>query len=82
MKKKILLSLVACFIAAGSLIGYNFSENNYNMDISLADISIMAQADGEQPNTDDCVPDDNYDCIALHPTDPDKDVTKENHKWE
>ncbi len=47
MKKKILISLVACFIAAGSFIGYNFAQNNHNMDISLADISAMAQADGE-----------------------------------
>ncbi|MFW5700465.1 MAG: hypothetical protein ACOCWM_02145 [Cyclobacteriaceae bacterium] len=54
MKKKILLSLVACFIAAGSFIGYNFAENNHNMDISLADISVMAQADGESGGTTTC----------------------------
>ena len=47
MKKKILISLVACFIAAGSFVHYNFAQNNYNMDISLADISVMAQADPE-----------------------------------
>ncbi|MFW5879692.1 MAG: hypothetical protein ACOCUV_02600 [bacterium] len=45
MKKKILLSLVACFIAAGSFIGFNFADNNHNTDISLADISVMAQAE-------------------------------------
>ncbi len=44
-----LISLVACFIAAGSFIGYNFADNNHNMDVSLADISVMAQADGELP---------------------------------
>ncbi len=48
-----LISLVACFIAAGSFIGYNFSENNHNMDVSLADISVMAQADGESGNGKD-----------------------------
>ncbi len=42
-----LISLVACFIAAGSFVHYNFSQNNHNTDISLADISVMAQADGE-----------------------------------
>jgi len=52
MKKKMLISLVACFIAAGSFIGYNFSENNHNMDISLADISVMAKAGEEDDN--DC----------------------------
>jgi hypothetical protein len=47
MKKKILLSLVACFIAAGSFIHFNLAQYNNNSDISLADISVMAQADGE-----------------------------------
>ena len=47
MKKKILISLVACFIAAGSFIGYNLTENTSKLDVSLADISVMAQADGE-----------------------------------
>ena len=50
MKKKILISLVACFIAAGSFIGYNLTENTSRLDVSLADISVMAQADGENGN--------------------------------
>ena len=49
MKKKILISLVACFIAAGSFIGYNLTENTSRLDVSLADISVMAQADAENP---------------------------------
>ena len=52
MKNKIIISLVACFIAAGSFVHYNFSQNNHNNDISMADISVMAQADGE--SGDDC----------------------------
>jgi hypothetical protein len=52
------------------------------MDVSLADIGVMAQASGEQPNTDDCIPDDNYDCEALHPTDPELDKIRYDHKWE
>lgn len=47
MKKKILISLVACFIAAGSIIHFNLAENISRMNVSLADISVMAQADGE-----------------------------------
>ena len=47
MKKKMLISLVACFIAAGSFVHYNLAQNYHNMDVSLADISVMAQADGE-----------------------------------
>ena len=54
MKKKILLSLVACFIAATSVLHFNFSQNDYNMDFSLADISVMAKADGESGNPWPC----------------------------
>lgn len=49
MKKNVLISLVACFIALGSFVHYNFSQDNHNTDISLADISVMAQAEGENP---------------------------------
>jgi len=48
MKKKILISLIACFIAAGSVIHFNLAQNASMLDVSLADISVMAQADGEQ----------------------------------
>ncbi len=47
MKKKILLSLAACFIAAGSFINLHMRQNNNNTDFSLADFAAMAQADGE-----------------------------------
>jgi hypothetical protein len=48
MKNKILISLVACFVAAGSFLHFNLALNNNNSDISLADISVMAQADIEE----------------------------------
>ena len=51
MKKKILLSLVACFIAATSALHFNFTQNDHNMDFSLADISVMAQANPENGDT-------------------------------
>ena len=47
MKKKIILALTACLFAAGTIIHYNLAENTSRMDVSLADISVMAQADGE-----------------------------------
>ncbi len=47
MKKKIILALTACLFAAGSIIHYNLAENTSRLDVSLADISVMAQADGE-----------------------------------
>ncbi len=47
MKKKIILALTACLFAAGSIINMHLAQNNNYTDISLADISVMAQADGE-----------------------------------
>ena len=47
MKKKIILTLTACLFAAGSIINMHLAQNDQNTDISLADISVMAQADGE-----------------------------------
>ncbi len=47
MKKKIILALTACLFAAGSIINMHLAQNNHNTDISLADISVMAQAVGE-----------------------------------
>ena len=47
MKKKIILALTACLFATVSIINMHLAQNNHNMDISLADISVMAQAGGE-----------------------------------
>jgi hypothetical protein len=47
MKKKIILTLTICLFAAGSIFNMNLAQNDQNMDISLADISIMAQAEDE-----------------------------------
>ena len=63
MKKKIILALTACLFAAGTIINMHLAQNNHNTDISLADISVMAQAGGEHgggfayccPSYDDCV---------------------------
>ncbi len=53
MKKKIILALTACLFAAGSIINIHLAQNNHNLDVSLADIAVMAQADGESGNGDD-----------------------------
>ncbi len=47
MKKKIILALTVCLFASGTIINMHLAQNNHNMDISLADISVMAQAGGE-----------------------------------
>jgi hypothetical protein len=47
MKKKIIITFTICLFAAGSIFNMNLALNDQNMDISLADISIMAQAEPE-----------------------------------
>ena len=50
MKKKIILALTACLFAAGSIINVHLAQNDHNLDVSLADISVMAQAETEDPD--------------------------------
>ena len=47
MKMKIILALTACLFAAGSIINVHMAQNDHNLDASLADISVMAQADSQ-----------------------------------
>ncbi len=72
MKKKIILALIACLFAAGSIINMHLAQNSHAMDVSLADISVMAQADGEHgggtayccPNFFDCEVRNGYLCVT------------------
>ena len=52
MKKKIILALTACLFATGSILNMHLAQNDQNTNISLADISVMAQADGESGDCD------------------------------
>ena len=47
MKKKFLFMMVACFIAATSVLHFNFTQTDHNLDFSMADFAAMAQADPE-----------------------------------
>ena len=47
MKTKFKFLLVTCLIAAVAITGFNFVQNGSNIDVSLADIAVMAKADGE-----------------------------------
>ena len=48
-------------------------------DLMLANVEALATP--EQPNTNDCISDPNYDCEALHPTDPSQDKRGDNARW-
>ncbi|MFW5835532.1 MAG: hypothetical protein ACOCU3_01115 [bacterium] len=54
MKKRIILALTVCLFAAGSIINMHLAQNDHNTDMSLADISVMAQADGEIGDCTNC----------------------------
>ncbi len=54
MIKKLILIVTVCLFAAGSIINMHLAQNDQNTDISLADISVMAQADGESGGTTTC----------------------------
>ena len=47
MKRKIKILLVSCIIASAAVTGFNQAQENRKMDVSLADIAVMARADGE-----------------------------------
>jgi len=47
MKTKIKILIVSCMIATAAITGFNFAQNGSNIDVSLADIAVMAKADPE-----------------------------------
>lgn len=47
MKNKIRFIVLACFITAVAVTGVNLSQTHSSLDVSLADISILAQAEAE-----------------------------------
>ena len=49
MKNKIIIALTACLFSAGTIINIHLAQNDHNMDFSLADISVMALEDPENP---------------------------------
>ena len=47
MKTKIKILIVSCVIAAAAVTGFNLAQNSNNMNVTLADIAVMARAGGE-----------------------------------
>ena len=79
MKKyKKTVATVICVLLAGILLGFSMRETNSSI---IFDDNVEALVQIEQPNIDDCVSDPEWTCIALHPTDPDKDKEKPFSRW-
>jgi hypothetical protein len=51
-EKKIIITFTICLFAVGSIFNMHMAQNDQNMDISLADISVMAQASGDDDRLD------------------------------
>jgi hypothetical protein len=81
MKKKIIFAFILSSIITIMLINLSFSPICSNSRIDLYKLTSLVFADAEQPNTDDCIDDENRACEALHPTDPSKDDVRENAIW-
>ena len=71
---------VTSLIMLASVTGFiSYEQVNIN-DLLNANVDALAQNE-TQPDLSDCVYDENYQCIALHPTDPNKDQVKDNARW-
>lgn len=80
MKKKTIIILFAAILfVAGSIFTVRCVRDRNSSPLFLANFEALVQI--EQPNINDCVDDPEYTCIALHPTDPDKDLEKPYSRW-
>ena len=78
-KKSILAVSIAILLLVSSIITMRFVRERNSSPLFLANFEALVQV--EQPNINDCVYDPDYTCIALHPTDPDKDQEKPYSRW-
>ena len=76
MKRKIRFIIVACFIAGVAATGFNISQNHKSLDVSLADLAVMAKADGESGG--DCL---GSTYIDRHPKTGNTFYCEANGKW-
>ena len=79
MKKKLILAASAAIVAAAAMCGMYAATDSKVDDLFESNVEALAQV--EQPDTIMCIYDPNYDCEALHPTDPDKDNIRYYAKW-
>ncbi len=79
MKKTIILSIAFVCIALGiSLSSYLAMRENIS---SMAVANAEALTGVEQPDVADCISDPDFNCEALHPTDPSKDKLRLRARW-
>lgn len=80
MSNKVVLTVSTTIVVLAMIVGMKAMMSKMEIDCMLY-ANIEALAGDEQPNTVMCIFDPNYDCEALHPTDPDKDQIRYYAKW-
>ena len=77
MKKLIYSLLTALLLVAAAVVLHK--TNTGDQELFQANVEALTAV--EQPNVKDCIEDPNYDCEALHPTDPSKDQYRPHARW-
>ena len=77
MKKLIYSLLTALLLVAAAVVLHK--TNTGDQELFQANVEALTAV--EQPNVKDCIEDPNYDCEALHPTDPSKDQYRQHARW-
>ena len=82
-RKELYKSLVSVLfiVTAVSVLGVASLKSRPDYSKLVVD-NVEALTGIEQPNVADCVPDPDYACEALHPTDSTKDMIREYARWE
>ncbi|MBO5181366.1 MAG: hypothetical protein J6B92_05705 [Paraprevotella sp.] len=80
MMKKLILGVAIVFAALG------YQKTCYNCDESqliTENVEALSQQEEkpQQPDVKDCVEEIGTTCIALHPTDPSKDIERPDAAW-
>ena len=78
MKKIVITISAVAVMAVAAACAFCTVKANENPFLN-ANVEALARI--EQPDVNNCITDPNYDCEALHPTDPAKDKYREGARW-
>lgn len=77
MKKNVVTCIAIALLMVVASLAFVISYNE--KDMLKSNIEALSQT--EQPNIVDCIYDPEWVCVALHPTDPDKDMERPYSRW-
>lgn len=75
-------SSIVCVIFT-TLVAYGVVKTNESKaelsTLVVENVEVLVQT--EQPDVNDCISDKNFNCEALHPTDPNQDKMRKGARW-